>query len=182
MDLICGDFDSVKSDVLLYYGQKGAAIVERKDQDSTDLMKCLGRLEEIHVAQNLSERIDVAVFGGLEGRADQALSLLHQLYLSGSSKSSNAGDLYMITSTSMIILLKRGLNKIYTPVRDGFFTMNAGIVPLAGPVTLTTRGFEWNLDNDTLRFGHFISTSNHILEETVEVDTTEPIIFTLEFA
>ena len=167
--------------MLQYYKERGADVCEDHDQNSTDLMKTLKVLEDRHVRLSIQEKLDVAIFGGLEGRADQALSQLHQLYLTSSAIDLKAGDLYLITFTSVIFLLKRGLNRIHIPLGNGAFTENAGIVPLAGPATLTTRGFEWDLDNDQLQFGRCISTSNHILREVVEVQTNEPVIFTLEW-
>ena len=167
--------------VLEHYRGRGTEILEDKDQYSTDLMKTLSRLSEIH-QRCPSESVDIAILGSLEGRADQALSQLHQLYLSSTTKPAGAGDIYLITSTSVIFLLEQGHNRIYTPVGDGFFTKNAGIVPLAGPAILTTNGFEWNLNEDELRFGKFISTSNHIMNDIVEVETSEPVILTLELA
>ena len=182
VDLICGDFDSVSPEVLEHYKGQGTEILEDRDQDSTDLMKTLTRLSEIHHRRRPYESIDIAILGGLEGRADQALSQLHQLYLSSETKPAGTGDIYLVTSTSVIFLLERGRNRIYTPVGSGFFSKYAGIVPLAGPATLTTKGFEWDLNGQKLGFGKFISTSNHIMKDVVEVETSEPIIFTLELA
>ena len=166
--------------MLDYYEKKGAEIVEDKDQYATDLMKTLAGLSRIHREKSPDEIIDIAMFSGLEGRADQALSQLHQLYLSSSTKPDGAGDIYLMTSTSVIFLLDRGLHRIHVPVGRALFTENAGIIPLAGPATMTTKGFEWDLNGDELRFGKFISTSNHIQQDSVDVETSEPVIFTLE--
>ena len=163
-----------------YYMKKGAEVVEDKDQCATDLMKTLAGMSKIHREKASDKIIDIALLGGLEGRADQALSQLHQLYLTSSTKPQGAGDIYLITSTSIILLLDRGLNRIHVPVGSRLFTENVGIIPLAGPATLTTNGFEWNLNDDELRFGKFISTSNHIKQDIVDVETNEPVIFTLE--
>ncbi|KAL9123746.1 MAG: hypothetical protein Q9217_006853, partial [Psora testacea] len=182
VDFIVGDLDSVEHDVLLYYNERHAKVVEDHDQNSTDLMKSLNYIDAIHLNGMAAKSKDIVIFGGMEGRADQALSQLHQLYLTASATDFRAGSLYLITSTSVIFLLKRGLNRIHTPVGDRLFTKNAGIVPLAGPATLTTRGFEWNLNSEQLQFGKFISTSNHILKDVVEVDTNEPVMFTLEMS
>ena len=40
------------------------------------------------------------------------------------------------------------------------------LVPLNGPVTLTTIGFRWNLNKDTLEMGKFISTSQEFDKES----------------
>lgn len=51
-----------------------------------------------------------------------------------------------------------------------------------GSARVTTAGLYWNLHNEELRFGSFISTSNHITRDVVEVTTSESVIFTLELA
>ncbi|KAL9099363.1 MAG: hypothetical protein Q9163_005124 [Psora crenata] len=160
----------------------GTAIFEDHDQNSTDLMKTLKVLKDHHTRLYANNNVDIVVLGGLEGRADQALSQLHQLYLTSNASHADEGDVYLITSTSIIFLLQRGFNRIHTPVGEGLFTENIGIVPLAGPATLTTCGFEWNLADDELQFGRFISTSNHIRQDLVTVKTSEPLIFTIELA
>lgn len=176
--------DSIRQEVLDAFTD--TKIIRDHDQYSTDLTKTLRQLGSLHESafpNDASEHdsIDVAIFGGLEGRADQALSQLHQLYASSKAKlAGGIGDLYLVTASSVIMLLEKGLNQIRTPVASGCFTEMAGIVPLARPARLTTRGFEWNLDNEEMEFGRFISTSNHIMHGEVEVETSEPVIFTLE--
>ena len=181
--MICGDMDSIRPEVLDAFNH--IHIVRDDDQYSTDLTKTLRQLGTLHEsdfrnAESKYESTDVAILGGLEGRADQALSQLHQLYASSNDKPGGIGDLYLVTASSVIMLLEKGLNRIRTPVAPGCFTKMAGIVPLARPATLTTRGFEWNLENEEMDFGRFISTSNHIMDGEVEVETSEPVIFTLE--
>ena len=39
--LIIGDFDSIKPDIKNYYEQRGVKIFHNKDQDTTDLEKCV---------------------------------------------------------------------------------------------------------------------------------------------
>lgn len=50
-DLIKGDLDSLRVDVQLYYSSRGVRIIQDGDQDSTDLMKCIGALVEDEKAE-----------------------------------------------------------------------------------------------------------------------------------
>lgn len=129
IDAICGDLDSAQQAVQEYYKYKGADIVHDEDQYSTDLWKAMTHMYALHTTVP-EHPIDVAIFGGLEGRADQALSQLHQLYSIRTSRPPRAGKVYLITSTSIIFLLETGFNRIHTPVSEDRFTENAGIVPL----------------------------------------------------
>ena len=158
---------------------RGAEIVRDDDQDSTDLMKALAQVSRRH-HESQEESVDVLLIGSLGGRVDQALSQLHQLYLSSREEATGIGDVYLMTASSIVMLMEKGANRVHAPVSKAFFTKYAGIVPLAGPATLTTHGFEWNLDQEEVEFGRFISTSNHIVEDILEIETTQPVILTLE--
>ena len=194
MDAICGDLDSIRPDVRDYFAGKGVNILLDADQYSTDLTKCLryireeGRTStEVKVEGNgpnagfQKKYLDIAIFGGLGGRADQAFSQLHHLYVSAHEEPTvSKGDLYLITPESIVFLLEQGLNKIHTPLDTGFFKENVGIIPVAKPSVITTRGLEWDVTKWPTEFGFQISTSNHIKADIVEVETTERVLFTLE--
>lgn len=100
-----------------------------QNQNTTDVWKSMTHMYTLHNTRP-EHPIDVAIFGGLEGRADQALSQLHQLYSLRAERPPQAGRVYLITSSSVIFLLERGFNRIHTPVGVDRFTENAGIVPL----------------------------------------------------
>ena len=63
-----------------------------------------------------------------------------------------------------------------------FFEENIGIIPLSSPAVITTHGFEWDVENWHTEIGGQISTSNHIRADKVEVETSVPVLFTLELA
>lgn len=130
-----------------------------------------------------SERgMDVAIFGSLGGRADQAFSQLHHLYICSQHVSTRIGDLYLVTAESVMFLLKKGKNRIRTPVGPGYFTENVGIIPIGRPSIITTHGFEWDVKDWSTEFGTQMSTSNHIRADFAEVETSERVLFTLEIA
>ncbi|KAJ5796778.1 uncharacterized protein N7518_005318 [Penicillium psychrosexuale] len=63
-----------------------------------------------------------------------------------------------------------------------FFEENIGIIPLSSPAEITTHGFEWDVENWHTEIGGQISTSNHIRADKVEVETSVPVLFTVELA
>lgn len=120
------------------------------------------------------------VLGGLGGRADQAFSILHHLYSASEDPKIKCRDLYLVTPESILFLLHRGLNRIHTPMASGLLGENIGIIPLARPSKITTKGLEWDVQDWETELGKQISTSNHIRSEVVEVTTTDRVLFTLE--
>lgn len=66
--------------------------------------------------------------------------------------------------------------------QEYFFEENIGIIPLSGPASISTRGFEWDVQDWHTEIGGQISTSNHIRADIVEVETSVPVLFTLELA
>ncbi|KAJ5672447.1 hypothetical protein N7507_001574 [Penicillium longicatenatum] len=73
-------------------------------------------------------------------------------------------------------------SKLVEQGTEYFFEENVGIVPLSAPATITTQGFEWDVQDWPTEIGGQISTSNHIRAETVEVETSVPVLFTVELA
>jgi thiamine pyrophosphokinase len=192
--MICGDLDSVRPGVLEYYWGKGVKIFKDTDQDSTDLMKCLKSVTESEMLETAVKQrvpdhpepfdleIDIVLLGGLGGRADQAFSQLHYLYITANpSPNIWAKDVYLITTESVIFVLEKGLNRIYAPVKPTVFTENVGIIPIGRPSVITTRGLEWDVTEWPTEFGGQMSTSNHIKAEVIEVESTERVLFTLEY-
>ncbi|KAJ5760047.1 hypothetical protein N7520_007203 [Penicillium odoratum] len=124
-----------------------------------------------------------------------------------SSNSAIGGSLYLVSEESITFVLHQGRNIIHTPATRRadtdqatsgigsqhetsknteeakyFFEENVGIIPLSAPASITTQGFEWDVQNWHTEIGGQISTSNHIRAEKVEVETSVPVLFTVELA
>ena len=196
-DAVCGDLDSVRADVLEYYVDKGMSISEDTDQYATDFTKCLRYLNkrkakilkrrraqnQRHSVQEVrSDNLDLFVFGGLGGRADQAFSQLHHLYSASENPELACGDIYLVTPESIIFLLHEGLNIIHTAMSRDQLGENVGIIPICRPSTISTEGLEWDVEGWRTEFGKQISTSNHIRSPIVKVHTSKPVLFTVEIA
>ena len=194
-DVICGDMDSLLPEVEKHYSSLGTKICKDPDQYSTDLTKSLRYINDSY--SQISERwraqvsaassfqtqsLDIAIFGGLGGRADQAFSQIHQLYTASEALPLTCNDLYLVASESILFLLRQGLNSIECPVGPRLLTKYVGIIPIGRPSVITTRGLEWDVTKWSTEFGTQVSTSNHIVKDSVEVETTERVLFTVEIA
>ncbi|KAJ6001863.1 hypothetical protein N7499_002270 [Penicillium canescens] len=120
-----------------------------------------------------------------------------------SAKPAAGGNLYLVSEESITFIIQTGKNIIHTPAtrRAGitsespkkrkrrevdepkyFFEENIGIIPLSAPASITTKGFEWDVEKWHTEIGGQISTSNHIRADKVEVETSVPVLFTVELA
>lgn len=149
-------------------------------------------------------RLEILILGGLGGRVDQAFSQIHHLYLMTRSYSSDraAGNLYLVSEESLTFVLQPGRNVIRTPKTnrpislpgsttdstdiagdcDHLLEENVGIIPISGPARITTKGFQWDVEDWATEIGGQLSTSNHIRADVVEVTAEVPILFTVELA
>ncbi|KAI9930137.1 hypothetical protein ASPWEDRAFT_167804 [Aspergillus wentii DTO 134E9] len=203
---IIGDLDSISPTVRTHYEDLGVPVIEDSDQYSTDFTKCLKYLRD-HTAQIIAtarstpeavewgNRLEILILGGLGGRVDQAFSQIHHLYTVTQQQRAErevAGDLYLISEESVTFILQPGRNTIHTPranrpggaagPQDCLLEENIGIVPLSGPARITTRGFEWDVEDWRTEIGGQLSTSNHIRADVVEVTSGVSVLFTLELA
>lgn len=131
--------------------------------------------------------LDIVAVGGLGGRVDQALSLLHHLHLFQADPGYAEGRVYLVSAESLTFLLKTGRHLVR--VRHGgggqaqgdMFDKYVGIVPVKEPSVISTKGLEWDVTDWSTEFGGRVSTSNHVLPETevVEVQTTKDVLFTI---
>ncbi|KAJ5698362.1 hypothetical protein N7462_000367 [Penicillium macrosclerotiorum] len=66
--------------------------------------------------------------------------------------------------------------------QEFFFEENIGIIPLSGPTSISTKGFNWDVQDWPTKLGGQISTSNYIRADKVEVEASKPVLFTVELA
>jgi thiamine pyrophosphokinase len=136
-------------------------------------------------------------------------SIREKEHSSSDANPAAGGNLYLISEESITFIIQTGKNTIHTPAtrRAGiaassdvsesprkrkheqeqkepeyFFEENIGIIPLSAPAKITTHGFEWDVEDWHTEIGGQLSTSNHIRAEKVEVETSVPVLFTIELA
>lgn len=199
--LIIGDLDSLLPSARSHYESKGIDIIQDPDQYSTDFGKAYNWIRQ---QQKQDEKQDITVFGGLGGRVDQGLSVLHHLYMFQSKKEGyEKGKMYLISSESITFLLRKGRHRI--KVKDDIFGSkrseddlkgetgkegeedvkwglgkHIGIIPMKEPCVVTTKGLEWDVEDWKTEFGGMISTSNWVKEEWVDVESSGDVLFTID--
>ncbi|CAG8949221.1 hypothetical protein HYFRA_00004845 [Hymenoscyphus fraxineus] len=173
VDFIIGDLDSLLPSVQKYWEDKGARIIHNPDQYSTDFTKAVKAIW----AQS---KANLVVLGGLGGRVDQGISVLHHLYTF--QKTYDSGKMFLLSSEGITFVLKSGKHKIRAQQEHPVMKLgkNVGIIPLKEPSVITTKGLEWDVTDWETEFGGQISTSNHVVEDWVTVDTTKDVLFTID--
>ena len=177
LDLVIGDLDSLCSDTRVYWEGRGVEIVQDPDQNSTDFGKAFYRIRKEREGE-----LNVVVLGGLGGRVDQGMTTLHHLYMFQPGPDYADGKMLLLSSESITFLLKAGKHRIKAQdegvgIRLG---RHVGIVPMKEASIITTKGLEWDVENWKTEFGGQMSTSNHIKEEWIEVETSTDVLFTID--
>jgi len=177
--VIKGDLDSVREDVVTECRRLGTVVIRDPDQDSHDLHKCLAHAEEWQEghkdgsADGAPPSLHVVVFGALGGRLDHEMANLNSLL----TWSSRFGDLVFLTKSCLTRVLPEG--KTVLEVAAPFEGPTCGLVPLGHPAReVTTSGLKWNLDGGALEFGGLVSSSNEVVADEVEVQTTSALVWT----
>ena len=90
--------------------------------------------------------------------------------------------LWLFSESSLSIILRSKRTIVRNLQSSKLFTENLGLIPVYGPVTISTLGLEWDVENWFTQIGGQVSTSNHVKTDEVQVDTDGPILFTIERA
>lgn len=190
-DLIHGDLDSLRDDVRAYYVSQHVEVSRDGDQDSTDFGKTMYRIS-CRVSSSLSSSSsssslscrtvvqDVLVLGTVGGRVDQGLGLLHEMMRE--ERQYPQLRVWLFSECSVSFVLRSGRNVIGGLQSHHVFCESVGILPLYGAASITTAGLEWDVAGWETQMGGQVSTSNHVRADEVCVETTAPVLFTIERA
>ncbi|KZM23768.1 Thiamine diphosphokinase [Ascochyta rabiei] len=176
-NIIHGDLDSLRDDVRAYYESHDVEVLRDGDQYSTDFGKTLSKISARH---NAASQKDVLILGTLAGRVDQGLGLLHEM-MREETKHPNL-RLWLFSESSLSMILRSRRTAVRSLLSSGLFTENLGLVPVYGPATISTTGLEWDVKDWFTQMGGQVSTSNHVKADEVQVETDQPILFTIERA
>ena len=198
-DKIKGDLDSLRSDVREHYEKLGVDVERDRCQDTNDLDKCLQTIlarskadTSMDEAADDQRKTNVYIYGAFGGRFDQEMASIQALYRWADAFSYR---LVLYTDETCAFLLPAGeMNEIKLAnigetdrEHDGDNRsmgegVTCGLIPIGCRCdSVTTTGLKWNLDGDCpLEFGGLVSTSNRIVDDTVTVKSSQPLVFTTE--
>ncbi|KAG4444182.1 hypothetical protein IFR05_000279 [Cadophora sp. M221] len=178
VDAVIGDLDSLLSQVRKYWESKNVPVIHDPDQYSTDFGKAVKFIR----SSPTRETMDIVVIGGLGGRVDQGMATLSHLYTFQPDPGYATGRMYLLSSESITFVLKTGKHRIRA--EEGFdgikLGKHVGIIPLKEPSVISTEGLEWDVQKWETEVGGQMSTSNHVKEELVTVETTKDVLFTID--
>ncbi|XP_062143316.1 thiamine pyrophosphokinase 1 isoform X2 [Alnus glutinosa] len=172
-EVIKGDMDSVRKDVLDFYSNLGTEIVdESHDQDTTDLHKCIAYIRD--VTPNIDKsNLCILVAGALGGRFDHEIGNINVLCSFSSTR------IILLSDDCLIHLLPR-THHHEIHIQPSVEGPHCGLIPIGTPSrSTTTTGLEWNLDNTEMSFGGLVSTSNIVKEEKITVRSDSNLLWTI---
>lgn len=175
-DAIHGDLDSLNDDVRQAYQRLGVEVTHDPDQYSTDFGKAIKK-----VKAHMPNVQNILVHGSIGGRVDQGIGLLHELYREQVVRNEDV-RIWLFSESSITILLRPGKTVLQTPLSEGLIRRNVGILPLYGLAHITTKGLEWDVVDWPTDMGSQVSTSNHIVADSISIETDKEVVFTVEMA
>lgn len=169
-DVIVGDFDSLRDNVRKWYEDHGVLVKHDESQLTTDFMKAVTLGNELFQVHGL------LVLGALGGRLDHTFHSIFHLFLS----LKNHQTVYLLNDACISFLLHPNVsNVVRTPQK--LLGKAVGIIPVAGPTRITTKGLQWDVQDWETSFYTQISTSNYLVADQVVVESPDPVLFTIEF-
>lgn len=188
-DRIRGDLDSLNPQVRAYYESKEVSVEQDFCQDTNDLDKALQVLVNNKTNTKTFDR--VVIYGAFGGRFDQEMASFAALYKWAPHFQS---QLYLYSDETCAVLIPANTDcEIRLPFYhdhtiDQSSTLDIGEGPTCGLIPLgcrcdsvVTAGLKWDLDGTMpLEFGGLVSSSNRIMEPSVKVLSSHPLVFTAE--
>lgn len=172
-DVINGDMDSIRTEVLDFYAQLGTKIIdESHDQDTTDLHKCVAYIRDLTPNTDRSE-LCILVAGALGGRFDHEIGNINVL-----CRFSNTRIILLSDDCLIHLLPKNRCHKIF--IQSSVEGPHCGLIPIGMPSgSSTTTGLKWDLNGTAMRFGGLVSTSNIVKGEIVTVQSDSDLLWTI---
>ena len=177
-DLLSGDFDSVKSELVDLYKNLGTEVIHTPDQNYTDFTKCLQVLGKKYESSELPQNADViVVLSGFTDRFDHSMANLNTLFTACKYLPKDT-QIYMLLGYCVICLLQSGRNVIKL---ENCNVAAIQLLPISCPATVSTTGFKQDLNEDCLSFND-LPQDFEIISEEVTIATDHHLILMVTMA
>lgn len=178
------DFSKCLDVILLHWNSEEFVQKVRK---STELNHSVELYDGLHkwrqnLEINTGSRINMLALGGIDGRFDQTIHSISQLYrLSGDKSQFN---LCFLSSTDLIFLVPSSSTLLtYSKKFRNECMANCGLFPLGGPTVLQeTQGLKWDVRNWATSIAEGKVTSNNRLagEDKCLIKTKDNVVMSIE--
>lgn len=167
---IVGDLDGIDKNVLDHFVSQGSIKVHKPEQNSNDFEKSLKYLMSLNNRNtNANPIICWGAFGGRFDHEMQAFNVINKL-----ADPSNHPNIMLMAPKNFAFVLLPGKHNIQCAQIQGEI---CGLLPLYGDATVSTSGLKWNLDNQALKFGGLVSSSNELVSYNIDIQTDNLIVF-----
>lgn len=172
---IVGDFDSLRPEVESFYKARGVELKQVWNQDTNDFEKSVKNAIE-------SGWNKIFCFGAFGGRMDHTLSSMH--HATKLCREYEKLQIVLFGQTNLMYYLRPNI-KYQIHVSHRMNKMCCGLIPFGKAEHVYTRGFKWNLGpqhpHQGLEWGEFISTSNEVVGNIVEIWSSGGLFFVCHF-
>jgi len=180
-DVMLGQLEKQPQAVYKFFQSKGVEPIESTDESTTDVEKALllvkkRRDEGVAI---LKETKHVLLYTPLLNRFDKILNCFH---LQAKFKQ-NFDHFISISEGMMAEVLLAGDHHFHLAPKCEAKGTHCGLFPLGAPVnSVHTHGLKYNLKDQRLAFGDFVSAANTITTKRVRIHTSDPLLFTTAFS
>ncbi|EER08008.1 thiamin pyrophosphokinase, putative, partial [Perkinsus marinus ATCC 50983] len=207
-DVIIGDFDSVRPEVIKNFQSfklgSPLQVIRCSDECNTDLDKCMlyaayhygNHRDEFFGSDSVDPLVAVAGSINYAGRLDHTFSIVNSLLTATRGRSKESAGEYAVHFPNkfrpilfdpdcLAMILPAGEHSLHLGRPESVRPNNryyAGLLPVEGPVrSCTTEGLRWNCEDYRLEFGGIISSCNQISETTelIKIVNSDPLLFTM---
>lgn len=167
-DMIVGDFDSVKPEILEYYRTREHIVwdVRQPEKDETDTELALMKAQAAGCSR-------IAVLGATGGRLDHMLGNIHLLF----PCLQTGIEAYILDSRNRLYLIDG--ERVFR--RDETWGKYISFVPLTEKVAgITLTGFKYPLFQKDIEIGTSLCISNELWEEEGRITFTDGVLIVVE--
>lgn len=165
LSLTCPDIITCSKKAPACHNKKVNIVID-EDESKTDIQRAVDAIKKTGFKD------PILIFGDFDGKFYKTASAIHTALANPDLR------ICLCDDNNFSTWVFPETKKILTP--QTCTTNVCGLLPILKPVELSTKGLKWDLNNTKLEMGVFISSSNEIAAPEVEINTKDPILWTVQ--